>query len=193
MIDDIFLGADVITCPVILGVRLRPLSIWHVWALRAAESPLINGGKFDIEDVCKAVMLCGMTREDYARQIQSGEIAITLGDVAAEYLQLSPEDREIEVANLADYIDQMTQFPEYWQKEKSDPVKDRIRCPTEWHLVSSLLAMSICKDESAAWDYPIARAQCWQAIQGEQAGSKNYMDAKDRADMDQLNAEVSDV
>lgn len=191
MIDDVFGSADVITCPEVLGVRLRPLSIWHVWTLKTIDSPLVVGGKYDLEDVCKAVMICALTRAEYYDMARHQDaLTAYYGTIAAAYIELDTEAREHVLSELGTYIDECTVFPEFWEGEGVDDVRDRIRCPVEWHLVLSLLKNGICHTEEDAWNYPISRAQCWQAVVGEMQGSKAYMDAVDREDIKKLD-EVS--
>lgn len=190
MIDSVFSAADVVSCPEILGVRLRPFSIWHSWALKSIDSPYVYGGKFDIEDTCQAVMICALTRDEYADLQQTEALTALYGTIAGEYLKLTDEERQNVVSGFVGYIDACSVFPEFYESEDSDPVKDRLRCPGEWHLVANLLKMRICDSEEAAFDYPVARAQCWQAVAGEQAGSRAYVDQRDRDDFDTLNQEA---
>ena len=189
MIDDIFLAADVTSCPDILGVRLRPLSIWHSWALLSMESPFIGGGEYTTDDVCNAVLVCSLTREEYSGS-NPIDIATRLGHIASEWLTLDDDARAETLDCFVAYLDACTRFPEFWRGEDSDPIRDRLRCPAEWHLIATLTNMGISK-ESEAWDYPIARAQCWQAVEGERAGSRAYVDQRDRDDFAKLNQEAS--
>ena len=188
MTDDVFMAADVCGCPELLGVRLRPLSVWHCWQLRSIESPFFDGGEYGVEDVCKAVMLCSLDRNGYSSVASdSNALAALYGFIAAEYIALDKEGREEAVKAFVAYLDACTIAPEYWSADKGDGRADRIRCPFEWHVVAALLKNRICQTEAEAWDYPMQRAQCWQAVIGEQAGSKSYVDAVDRADMAKLN------
>jgi hypothetical protein len=190
MIDEVFSASDVVSCPEILGVRLRPFSIWHSWALKSIDSPYVYGVDFDIEDTCQAVMICALSRDEYAELQQTEAITVLYGRIAGKYLALSEEDRTKVVGEFVSYIDACSVFPEFYAPEKSDPVRDRMRCPGEWHLVACLLHLRICDSEKAAFDYPVARAQCWQAIEGERAGSRSYVDQRDRDDFDELNREA---
>lgn len=101
------------------------------------------------------------------------------------------DERETVMTAVCEYVNACTTFPEFWSDGKTDPVKDRMRCPFEWHAVAMLLSMRICATEADAWDYPVALAQCWQAVEGERNGSKNYVDPVDRKDFDVLNKEAS--
>jgi hypothetical protein len=190
MIDEVFSAADVITCPEVLGMRLRPLTLWHVWSLKSLESPFVSGKPYDTEDICKAIMICGLRRKDYAELCGSeNAIAALFGTIAADYLVKSKSDRA-EVCNaFGKYLSSCTEFPEFYSSAKQNDIRDRLRCPSEWHIVASLLDMRICQTEDDAWDYPIARAQCWQAVQGERNGSKAYVDQRDRDDFEKLKAE----
>lgn len=186
MVDDIFLASDVAGGPVILGFRLRPLSIWHVWALSALESPYVLGGNYGVEDVVNCLLFCTQTRESYNALALTCMEGAVKGEIAAAYLEADKDGRFEAEKQLAAYFGDCTVFPEFWQDSKTDPVKDRLRCPGEWHLVATLLQMRICQTETEAWDYPIARARCWQAVESERQGGSSYMDKRDRDDLKQL-------
>lgn len=166
-----------------MGFRLRPLSIWHVWALSAMDSPYVCGGKYTVDDICNCLMICSQTRESFAALSAGGLHVALKGEIGAAYIEADKDARAQAEAQLAQYIADCTVFPEFWEKEKTDAVKDRLRCPPEWHIVSAILSMRICQTEAEAWDYPIARARCWQAVDGERNGGRDYLDARDRADL----------
>ena len=186
MVDDVFLASDITGGPVILGFRLRPLSIWHVWTLKAWDNPYVTGGEYDVDDVCNCMAVCTQTRESFTAIAAQNLHGALKGDIGAAYLEASKEEREHAEKQLAEYFTQCTVFPEFWEDGKSDPVKDRLRCPGEWHLVATLLQMRVCQTEEDAWDYSIARARCWQAVEGERAGSRAYVDQRDRMDFAKL-------
>jgi len=184
MIDGVFLANDIAAGPSILGLRLYPFSIWHSWALKAMESPFVCGGDFDIESFCDSILICTLRKEDHDAIIRSSHLAVYKGgQIAPAILSASQEEREEAVIQFIEYIQDCTEFPDFWEGSDLDPIKDRIRCPTEWHLVAALLRMRICQTESEAWNYPAARAHCWLAVEGERKGSKSYVDPRDRADI----------
>jgi hypothetical protein len=187
MIDTVFSAADIIACPELLGVRLRPLSIWHVWALKAASSPFVDSGKYGIEDLCKAVMICSLTKADYEGLacIENG-IDVLYGTIGGEYLALDADARQAVCTAFDQYLSACSEFPEFWNDGKPEDASKRLRCPYEWHLVATLLDMRICTSEAQAWDYPISRAQCWQTVKGERNGSRAYVDQRDRDDLSAL-------
>jgi hypothetical protein len=188
MIDSVFLANDVSAGPVILGLRLRPLSIWHSWALKAAANPFSIGGEYGIEDICNALLICTLTKHQHDELAGLGALGLYKGEqIAPPLISATTEERAEALRLFLDYFDDCTQFPDFWQDGKADPVKDRVRCPREWHLVASLMRMNICRTEPEAWDYPIAKAQCWMAVEGERNGSKSYVDERDRADIERAN------
>jgi hypothetical protein len=187
MIDSVFLANDVTAGPDILGLRLLPLSIWHVWALKASSNPFATGGKYDIESFCNALLICTLSKSQFDELVRTDALAVYKGHHIAPAILTADEDTRAEALGVfLEYFDACTVYPEFWEDDKSDPVKDRLRCPSEWHLVASLLRMRIAQTEAEAWDYPIAKAHCWVAVEGERNGSKNYVDQRDRNDFDQL-------
>lgn len=191
MFDDVFSSTDLSGTPrlkaaEVLGRDLLPLSVWHIWILQGIRSPFAIGGRIEDKDVGMAVAVCSKNRAECVAFL-SDEVA-----VAKEMLQLaelwhSEEDMTPHIAALNSYMEDGMTAPEFWENPGQNPVKDRQRCPSEWHLVSLLLKNNICRTERQAWDYPYARAVCWAAVSAEQQGSRNYIDPIDRKQIDELN------
>lgn len=193
MIDDIFLAADGPAPQSILGVLVRPLSIWHVWALKASDSAFLRATTHTRDDVVRLLFVCSLTRADYARLNQEPAASeLYAAGIALKVLRATEDEHLAALESIKDYFDAGTNIPEFWAREKSDPVKDRLRCPVEWHLAALMVEMGVSANIADAWDVPLVEAKCWQAVYSERNGSRDYVDQKDRNDF-QKSKEAGDV
>lgn len=192
MKDSKFEGADDSTIAdghiaVCMGRRLLPLSLWHMWLLRSMENPYAVGGIPEGQDLCELVFVCSMTRKGFARATNRHAGQIT-EQLVGRFFLMDADDRTETVNLIHEYLESQTDVVEFWQAEDSDPIKDRMRCPPEWHLILDLLKARICETEDDAWDYPYARAMAWRAVITEsQTGSREYIDPLDREQIDVVN------
>ena len=108
--------------------------------------------------------------------------------LVGKHFLLTEEQRAEQHDIFLEYIESQTETPDFWSDTESDTIKNRLRCPPEWHLVLSLLRHGLCQSEDEAWDYPYSRAVCWRAVIGEQVeGSQSYVDPLDRQQMEIVN------
>jgi len=158
-----------------------------MWLLRSIDSPYAVGGVPGPIDFCYALMVCSSTRKEFGQVLAEGPAAV-VEKLVGKYFMMSAEQADAEKLVFEEYLERQTLSPEFWSDADSDAVKDRLRCPAEWHLVLSLLRYDVCKTEGDAWDYPYNRAVCWRAVIGEQVdGSRSYVDPLDRSQMEILN------
>lgn len=168
------------------GVKLRPFTLWHMWMLRSMENPYAVGGTLTPEAIFEALSVCSMTRTGFATAVNR-HIELVTAKYAIKYVSMSHEDRQRELEVISEYFKSQCDSVEFWEQEDYDPIKDRTRCPMEWHLVLKLLQNNICMTEDEAWNYPYARSMAWFAVINEQEGSRNYIDETDRQQIDMVN------
>jgi hypothetical protein len=193
MIDEVFSSTDIShTCPQsvaqVLGVGLMPVSIWHVWLLKSYDSPFAVGGQPQVNDLALAVLICSMNRKDIGAVLSNDKkMAEAVASIAENWFTIPSAELEIHVLAFNQYLTEGLDGPQFWEDPEHNPVKDRSRCPMEWHLVKMLLNERICQTEEEAWNYSFTRALCWSAVVGETNGSRNYIDPVDRADIEKVN------
>ena len=56
--QDFYAAAVLAECPMLLGRRLMPFSLWHSYALDAFDSPLSRDGNMELQDVILAAWIC---------------------------------------------------------------------------------------------------------------------------------------
>jgi hypothetical protein len=62
MIDRIY-QVGVGPCPVVLGLRLQPLTVGHALLLHRLNSPFVSGGPVDLPALMEAVLVCSLPVE----------------------------------------------------------------------------------------------------------------------------------
>jgi len=173
--DDIFGQAIIPDTYEVLGVRLLPLTIYHVYFLKALNNPLVVGGDISIEHYAEIVFVCTRKKNEL-ENIAAGDIELLDWDIVDKPSAITD--------TLNRYINDGISAPEYWEDGKEN---DRLRTPIEWNIVYSLLESRICNTEEDAWNYSLSKALCWIAVKAERNGSNKYIDPIDRKDMDSLN------
>jgi hypothetical protein len=104
------------------------------------------------------------------------ELHQTVFDLAVMFGDLPESDREAYRAYIDAHVGACTVWPEYWDDGKAKPLK----CPFPWLVVRTLLSMRVCQTEAEAWDYHASRAMCWQAVDIEANGCKDYISQAER-------------
>ena len=170
--DLVFFQSILVQPPVILGQRLRPLSAWHILALTAFKNPFIVGGEYGTSAVTQAVWICqtefetGPSRLMDSRQLYHDcyAWASSLGDFdivhAAEELQ--------------QYIDDYTNIPKIWKKQKSGG-NSAIVLPLR--VVATVLQKFPQISEADAWNMPFCRLMAYRACYAEDVGNDLIDDA----------------
>jgi hypothetical protein len=152
--------------PSSLGRQLLPFSSWHGLVLEAAGSSYVVGGVPDLDDLLFGVWVCSHSFAD--------GIAVA-GDYAAIRRwgrTVKPAQYPAGRAAFSGYIARSLRSPEYWQTDGA--AGGGCLAPVWWHMATFAMR-DLHMAEAAAWDYPVARIVCHQAVAGELAGNKSLV------------------
>ena len=157
------------SAPRILGVRLRPFSLWHAACLMMVGSPYIVPGRDpNSADMLTALMICADTRDaalsSWARLERSRVRRAILG--ARLYLA---GDRPLVV--FADWLSaQLTDLPEVYRESTATA---STAVPWPYQVAVALLSRFHCfRNDSEAWDLPVVTAVCYVTALSEWSGAK---------------------
>ena len=154
---------------------LFPLTVWHVWQLQVLQSPYAIGGPITDKDRLQAVLVLSKTRAELLA-LYDDEARLEAAIFRLQELFDAAPDKEAYRTYVDAHIAACIDWPEYWQDGKSKPLK----APFAWLTVRNLLHMRVCQTEAEAWDYPAARAMCWQAVEIEANGGRDYIGQEER-------------
>jgi hypothetical protein len=178
MAGEPYTKAMIMTAPVIAGVRLRPLSCWHLVALRALGCAYACGGLPTAQDMATTLLVCASRwTGDPSRDLRAW-LRFCDGGLAAWMMaaRLAVRDPRKINAALAAHIEASVDAPIYLPQEGSRASHVDFAFRTAARLVS------LGHSECAAWNMPYVRAACYVAAADEREGAKLLSaDEMDRA------------
>lgn len=166
--QEVFKNAILPLEPDVLGVRLLPLSLGHVYILMAVDSPFAVGGKPHLGNLSFAVQVCSRTFEDAQKWLHSETL---IADVAKWGKSCRKMDFGAESKKFEEYIAQSTQMPE---RLSSSPGGGKgVKHP--WPLI---IAVSLFKHigESRSWNMPMGMAVAYWSALAETQGDDSLCD-----------------
>lgn len=156
----------------VLSIRLRPYSCGHEILLSMERSPYLLGGKTDWHDLFTAVLICSQNFADGLKLIRSPRRVKLFAWIWRLSLKLTMRGR----LNL---IGEGNRFSKYlednnWSPPVCEPVfgkngARRLKAPKAFRLVP-FLCSHLHLTEAQAFDFPMARAQSYQAAVDDKAG-----------------------
>ena len=176
--QQVFISAIYHTEPKVLKRQLRPLSLWHVFALMGVESPYICKGTKGLWDLSLAVAICAGTWESDQKWFQSKTLF-------ADFKRWGKSCRGLDYATehqkFLEYFDHYTQFPERHTSKDMKPARH------PWPL---LIVTQITPKvgESRAWNMPLPLAVSYWSSQCEIDGDDTLKSENDKAMLEEQKA-----
>ena len=156
----------------ILGVRLRPFSLWHHFLLQACESPFIKKGNVTLRDLKTAIGIC---------RLRFGQSKV----IRPFWPPIAPRKKlERDVAKFLSYVGDYLNRPDYVISETrsaEEKPKKRNNPPPESVQAAFEAAWGANCKVAEAWDMPIGQAYMAQAMYYRHAGAPvDFMDDGER-------------
>lgn len=176
-VEEKFAEAWLNTSHKVLGVKLRPFSLWHRFLLDQLDTKLLSGSNYlSIMDLYTGCMIC---RSKYPN--------VKIKVPFWRYLLLSRK-REFtkHFEAFSAYITDFCGFPEFWDKQDSETNKGP--APDPLGTVVSLMNLGFSENE--AWDMPVGKASWYSAAFSQMQGADiDFLTAKEK----QMQEEWKDV
>ena len=156
---------------VVLGVRLRPFSLWHRLLLLAVDSPFLKKGEVRLFDLRVAVGICRLRfGQSKVRHPRPG-------------LSLLRRGLQGEVEAFLRYAGDYLSRPEYdvvAPEDKGVPRPRRGAPPEIMQIAADVIGWTHWP-EAVVWELPIGRAH-WYAMMGQRAGGADvdYLTEEER-------------
>jgi hypothetical protein len=142
---------------------LKPLSVWHTFALDNTESVFWHGGAVTLIEIAQLVWTCSMTRKQFLAVFRKPKKMQSQITKLAKQLSMFPLEKIATECNA--YVSDSLRMPERWQRKGSKSCA----VPVQLHLVAFAENQGIPFDH--AWDMPYARLRCrydaWAEMQGD--------------------------
>jgi hypothetical protein len=162
-IGDPYTKAILLAPATIAGIRLRPLSPWHVLCLLAfSNGLLVDGVTPSADDVAMALMICssrwtGDSASDL-RQVMAFRNGRRICRTMRCRLARHQDADKLLTAHIAEYFD----GPDYMPDEHGGG-KSKAFGP--FLIAARLVAFGFA--EAEAWNMPVIRARCYLAVEDE--------------------------
>ncbi len=158
----------------VLGVRVSPLSVWHVFALEQLECAFIVGGEATLGDVVQLLFVVSQTRNEFLTCFHDAKkrdrkltlVRRTMLRNAGKY-EDSPN--ALEVCRV--YVSESMRVPGRWIKKGAKPCA----VPHALHVFAAAVRGGVAYQ--SAWDMPYMTARCLFDIQAEQRGDESLQTA----------------
>ena len=165
---------------VVMGRRLRPLTLWHWLWLDALGNPVLEGRPASLLDLTQAVAVCESRFGDLPGAVLNKSLWRRL------WFGLGWTFRwrlEVEAAKFGAYFEDFFTGPDLWQDEDEDErTRDDASLPGYYRTVARLMKSGMSREE--AWMMPVGEAQflavVWQEGDG---GEVQWVTPKERAMM----------
>ena len=168
-VEEKFAEAWLNTSHKVLGVKLRPFSLWHRFLLDQLDTKILSGGDYiSIMDLYTGCLIC---RNVYPNV----KIKVPIW----KYFTLKRKTKKItsEFEAFSTYITDFAGFPEFWEKEDSESNKGP--APDPLGTVVSLMNMGFT--ENQAWDMPVGKASWYSATSSQIQGADiDFLTAKEK-------------
>jgi len=151
----------------IAGLRLRPFSLWHSFALDFLDSPFVGGSDPCTLGHCLAAL--PVLASDYASGLPFPS-AIARFRLA---LRITASGTERTVAAIDAHIAAYSGYPETWKKPAAGP-SSRSGAPWQWYVVAVLM-QDYSMTLADAWNTPCIAAAVLKAIAVERTGGDAIM------------------
>lgn len=170
---------------VVMGRRLRPLTLWHWLWLDALGSPVLEGRPASLLDLTLAVAVCGADFEELPGAVLNKSLRRRL------WFGLGWTFRwklEVEAAKFTAYFSDYFTGPDLWQDEDEDErTREDASLPGYYRTVARLMQSGLSRKE--AWMMPVGEAQFLSVVWQESAGAEvKWVTPKERQMMDEAEA-----
>jgi hypothetical protein len=156
----------------VCGMRLPPLSVWHVFALEYLRNTYIIGGIVDAGEARELMTVAGMSRRRFLRAFhQRGGMTRALRRARRRMLRNAMRRGADPVMQCMAYVEQSMRVPGRWLKDGGKPCV----VPHSLHVLAAAVRTGVALD--AAWDMPYAQARCMFDIHAEGRGDESMQTA----------------
>ena len=162
--DSVFIRSFIVQAPTICGVKLRPLSCWHVLCLMQFDNAFVASGEPQTRDLIQALLICKDGRKEHLKT----------------YLRFSNSrlhrflfTAKMSCYNIDNALDEFRQYfrafsvmPRMWQS----PDGKRSGALWVFHMVAALSMHLRTTTVDDVWDLPMCEAGCYRAVIAESNG-----------------------
>ncbi len=156
----------------VCGLRVPPLSIWHVFALEQIGNTYMIGGELDHGDALQLLTVVTQTRAQFLRSFhkprrQSRIVARCRRAMVWAAFRRQP----FAVIQCRDYVEQSMRVAGRWLKKDAKPCA----VPHALHVLAAAVRFGV--PYADAWDMPYSTARAMFDVSAEQKGDESIQTA----------------
>jgi len=157
----------------VCGIRVPPLSVWHVFALENVGNTYLTGGIVNEGDVLQLLAVVTQTRRQFLRTMHSPRrLARHTARIRKAMLRAAYRGREADpVRACMAYAEQSMRIAGRWVKDGSKSCS----VPHPLHVLAAAVKCGIGYER--AWDTPYATARAMFDVFAEQRGDESIQSA----------------
>jgi hypothetical protein len=156
----------------VCGMRVPPLSVWHVFALEQIGNTYLCGGLLEAGDAAQILLVASRNRRQFLRMFASQKrTARAVARIRRRILRTAWRRGTEAVAQCRAYAEQSMRVPGRWVKDGAKPCA----VPHTLHVLSAAVQFGIPIDR--AWDMPYAQARCLFDALAEAKGDESIQTA----------------
>ena len=159
------------------GLRVPPMSVWHVFALEQIGNTYMTGGALDMGDVVQALLVVTQSRRQFMRMFRKpsrvNAKARRIKRALIRWAARRKDYTDVDALILfRDYVETSMRTPGRWIK----PGAKACAAPYALHALTGAIKSGVCV--GSAWDVAYAQARVMFDVFAEQAGDDSIMTAR---------------
>ncbi len=170
--------------PTVLGRRLQPFSLSHVYLLQGLENGFAVRGDGRRSELFAAVLICSRGHAENARALFGG--GLPFWRLFWWSCRWSRKRIRHEADKFRQYLSDYCETPEHWSDGEDRPYL----APWQFHFVHTLCSEYGCTLDEA-WDMPVSLARCYQDVFDEFRGDKSLVSEDEAGKIRFLNEETA--
>ena len=169
----------------VCGVKVAPLSVWHVYALENIGCALTNGGAVEAGDVVQLLMVASRTRAQFLQMFADPRwIDKAQRKIKTAMLRHAYRGGGDAITQAIAYAETCMRIPHRWRKDDSSK---QPAVPHSLHVLRGAVKCGV--PYADAWDMPYATARVLFDAQAEASGDQSIMDDTDQRIDERMAAE----
>jgi len=172
----------------VCGLRVPPLSVWHVFALEQIGNSYIVGGTIDAGEALQLLTVATQTRAKFLNvfHVERRRNRV-LRRVKRAMLWNGFGRGSDAVLACREYVEQSMRVAGRWQRKEAKPCA----VPHALHILQAAVRFGVCYPD--AWDMPYATARAMFDVLAEQRGDDSIQTSRQQELDERMAAEAAGV
>jgi len=156
----------------VCGLRVSPLTVWHVFALEQIDNTYMVGGVLDVGDALQLLTVATQTRDQFLRSFHNPSKRRRIVERCRRAMIRAAWKRKTSaVLQCKEYVDQSMRVAGRWIKKEAKPCA----VPHALHILAAAIRFGVPYEK--AWDMPYCTARAMFDVLAERNGDDSIQTA----------------